>query len=208
MNALTIMIRNPVLGKVKTRLAKGVGEEEALRIYHILLARTRVAALAVQVRKMLFYSDYIETNDLFFNHLFEKYTQQGSGLGERMEAAFATAFAQGASKVLIMGSDCPGLSGDLLHRAYRLLDRHDFVLGPTEDGGYYLLGMKQPAPALFRNMEWSTETVLKVTQERIAAIDGSCALLPVLLDIDTEEDWKKWNENFKKNPPAIGSPSI
>jgi rSAM/selenodomain-associated transferase 1 len=199
MEALLIMIRNPVLGKVKTRLAAGVGEEEALRIYHILLARTRVAALGVSAQKFLFYSDYVENNDLWFNRLFDKHLQQGEDLGARMENAFATAFAQRVSKALIIGSDCPDLNSDLLHRAYRALDRHPFVVGPVEDGGYYLLGMKRPELALFRDIAWSTDTVLNTTLEKIKSLGKSYVMLPTLLDIDTAADWEKWQlQNRKK----------
>jgi uncharacterized protein len=186
---LIIMIRNPEKGKVKTRLAATVGPDEALRIYHILLARTRVAALGVNARRLLFYSDFIDENDNWFPRLFDKHVQTGSDLGIRMQHAFDTAFTSGAKKAIIIGSDCPTLTGDLLHEAFEELDKHDFVLGPASDGGYYLLGMKKTEPALFQDIAWGTDSVQAATLAKIQALGKTCALLPELTDVDTEEDW-------------------
>lgn len=189
-NTLLIFIRNPQLGKVKTRLALTLGDAEALRIYNLLLDKTRTAALACEAERWLFYSDFVPETDEWSLELFHKKRQYSGGLGERMEAAFAEAFAAGKEKVLIIGSDCPELSGDLLEQAFALLDTADFVLGPAHDGGYYLLGMKALAPTLFRDMEWSTDTVRTNTMDRIAALNKTVALLPQLIDVDTEDDWR------------------
>ena len=188
-NVLLIFIRNPLLGKVKTRLARTVGDEEALRIYHILIEKTRRAALGVQVERWLFYSDFIDTNDDWPEMDFQKKIQSTGDLGERMEQAFRVAFGAGAKKVVIIGSDCPELTGEMLQAAFDKLDGADFVLGPVPDGGYYLLGMKELEPAVFQGIEWSTATVRARTLEKIAAAGKSCALLPLLSDVDTAEDW-------------------
>lgn len=188
--SLLIFIRNPQLGKVKTRLARTVGDEEALRIYHVLMEKTRLAALGVQAERWLFYSDFIEKNDDWPEADFSKKTQSEGDLGERMEQAFGTAFDAGAKKVVIIGSDCPELTDALLQTAFDRLDESDFVLGPVPDGGYYLLGMKELEPSVFRDIAWSTETVRVRTLEKIQAAGKSCALLPVLSDVDTEEDWR------------------
>lgn len=187
---LLIFIRNPQLGKVKTRLARTVGDAEALRIYRILLEKTRTAALGVQAERWLFYSDFIEKNDGWPDPDFSKKTQANGDLGERMEQAFRTAFEEGAKKVIIIGSDCPQLTGEMLQMAFDKLDKADFVLGPVPDGGYYLLGMKKLEPSVFHDIEWSTETVKIRTLKKIQAAGKSCALLPVLSDVDTEEDWR------------------
>ena len=113
----------------------------------------------------------------------------------RMEAAFQEAFDAGANKVLIIGSDCPELSGEILEQAFELLDQHDFVLGPVPDGGYYLLGMRHLEPAVFRDIVWSTETVGAKTLEKIADLGKTVVLLPMLDDIDEAEDWKAYLEN-------------
>lgn len=187
---LLIFIRNPQLGKVKTRLARTVGDAEALRIYRILLEKTRTAALGVQAERWLFYSDFIEKNDGWPDSDFSKKIQTNGDLGERMEQAFRTAFEEGAKKVIIIGSDCPQLTDEMLQMAFDELDKADFVLGPVPDGGYYLLGMKKLEPSVFHDIEWSTETVKTRTLEKIQAAGKSCALLPVLSDVDTEEDWQ------------------
>jgi rSAM/selenodomain-associated transferase 1 len=154
-----------------------------------LLEKTRAAACLCRSARWLFYSDFVDENDAWSPDYFEKKVQHPGDLGERMQQAFETAFSAGAQKVVIIGSDCPELSGALLDQAFATLDHADFVLGPVPDGGYYLLGMKAPAPALFEDIAWSTETVREKTLEKMAALGKTCALLPVLADIDTEADY-------------------
>lgn len=188
-NHLLIFIRNPQLGRVKTRLARTVGDAEALRIYHVLLEKTRAAALGVEAERRLLYSDFIDKNDAWPNDRFDKMTQSDGDLGTRMEQAFRDAFAAGARKALIIGSDCPQLDGAMLRTAFDRLDESDFVLGPAPDGGYYLLGMKVLDHAVFRDIEWSTDSVQARTLEKIRAAGKTCSLLPELTDVDTEADW-------------------
>ncbi len=188
-HTLLIFIRNPQLGQVKTRLARTVGAPEALRIYRILLEKTRLAAQDVAAQRLLWYSDIVDLQDDWSNVDFDKRIQHTGDLGERMEAAFRTAFAEGATKALIIGSDCPELTGAMLQQAFDALDHADFVIGPVPDGGYYLLGMKQLESALFYDIEWSTATVRAVTLEKIRAAGRAYALLPMLADVDTEADW-------------------
>ena len=191
MNILLIFVRNPVLGQVKTRLARTVGDAEALRIYRILLEKTRIAARQVTAERRLCYSDFADLLDDWPNADFHKKTQHSGDLGKRMEAAFEDAFAIGANKVVIIGSDCRDLTGAILQEAFDALDKADFVLGPVPDGGYYLLGMKQLEPSVFHDIEWSTETVRERTLEKIEAARLTCVLLRELRDVDTEEDWVK-----------------
>lgn len=188
-NTLLLFIRNPQLGKVKTRLARTVGDAEALRIYRFLLEKTRTAALGVFAQRLLFYSDFMEENDDWPEADFVKKLQAGSDLGQRMEQAFRTAFEEGAQKAVIIGSDCPELNGELLQLAFDKLDEADFVLGPTPDGGYYLLGMKNLESSVFQDIEWSTEAVLEMTLEKIRQRKKTFALLSTRSDIDTADDW-------------------
>jgi rSAM/selenodomain-associated transferase 1 len=189
---LLIFIRNPLLGKVKTRLAHTVGDAEALRIYQFLLNETRQAALDCRAERWLFYSDYIDPDDAWSSPDFIKKLQSAGDLGDRMSAAFAQAFSAGADRVLIIGSDCPEMDGTLLNKAFDLLDDADYVLGPASDGGYYLLGMKTMHNGVFQHITWSTETVLAETAKRIAAQGKTVTYLPELRDVDTEEDWKRF----------------
>ncbi len=189
--SVIIFIKNPALGKVKTRLAATIGDEAALAVYHKLSQRAREVALALDVPRHLFYSDFIDHNDDWDNTLFIKKQQAGADLGERMHLAFVNTLHT-SHKAVIIGSDCPLLTPEIVQLALDQLDEHPFVLGPALDGGYYLLGMRKPSPELFENMEWSTEDVAKITLERMAESGASCFLLPALPDIDVEEDWRKY----------------
>ena len=189
--ALMIFVKNAELGKVKTRLASTVGDEQALKIYLALLDHTRKIAESLPVDRLLFYSRFIDREDKWPADKFQKHIQSGDDLGERMVDAFQRALVT-YRKVIIVGSDCAGLSTEIVEQAFSLLEHHDFVVGPAIDGGYYLLGMKQLSPSLFREIEWSTEKVYTRTVERIEALEASYGVLPALSDIDRAEDWEKY----------------
>jgi uncharacterized protein len=188
-NIINIFIKNPRLGYVKTRLAATLGNEEALKIYHFLLNKTRAAALKTHAERWLWYSDAIAENDDWDNAHFNKKVQETGDLGARMYGAFRTAFSEGANKVIIVGSDCPELNEDLLHQALKALDHHDFVLGPTPDGGYYLLGMNQLHQEVFQDIAWSTDAVYPTTANIVKALGCTKFDLAPLSDIDNEADW-------------------
>ena len=193
---LLIFSRVPVLGRVKSRLAAGVGQPAALAVYHELLAITRTAAVAAQVPTTVWLADAVgpEPSAAEAQEWAAMTTrcQAAGDLGERMTAAFAVAFAAGASRVAIIGTDCPGLRADHLRQAFALLAEHDVVLGPATDGGYYLLGLRQPQPELFQNKEWSTATVLTDTVADAHRLSRRVALLPELRDVDTAADLAVW----------------
>ncbi|MEM9887395.1 MAG: TIGR04282 family arsenosugar biosynthesis glycosyltransferase [Bacteroidota bacterium] len=194
---LLIFIKNPELGKAKTRIAQAVGDEKALQIYLELLAHTRKVAKAVNANRHLYYSRFIDESDEWTRQDFQKFLQSKGTLGTRMAQAFQTAF-QTSEKVLIIGSDCASLSTEIVTKAFDALDRHDFVLGPATDGGYYLLGMKKFQPSVFEAIAWSTAQVFPTTIQRIEALEQSYFLLPELSDIDHWEDWLKygWKISF------------
>ena len=165
-NHLIIFIKNPLEGKVKTRIAATAGDKSALEIYLQLLKITKTIALPLDCHKHLFYSDFIDKRDDWPNELFSKHIQKGTDLGQRMKNAFADVFSvDGASekKVLIIGSDCAELSSSSIKNSFQALNDTDFVIGPTFDGGYYLIGMKKYRPEVFYNIKWSTETVFSST---------------------------------------------
>ena len=190
MNAIIIFIKNPVAGKAKTRLAKDVGDDTALAIYKSLLNYTRVTSLLVSAKRYLFYGGEI-LNDEWDESSFVKKLQSGSDLGERMSNAF-TDVLQEHSKVIIIGSDCPQLDLITISEAYQALDDHDFVIGPSQDGGYYLIGMKELNADVFNDISWSTETVCSQTIEKIKASNKTYNLLRKLSDVDYKEDWDKY----------------
>jgi uncharacterized protein len=194
---LLIFIKNPQLGKVKTRIACTTNDAFALSIYQQLLQTTLENTLKVNHTRWLFYSDFIEKKDNWNEGFFSKKLQNEGDLGQRMEIAFQSAFDSKASKVVIIGSDCPDLSPDIINEAFFQLNSNDFVLGPTFDGGYYLLGMNAFHAEVFRNMAWSTDIVFSTTCRIIQQLDKSVALMPMLNDIDTEADWQRWKSKLK-----------
>ncbi len=185
---LIIFIKNPVLGSVKTRLAATVGAERALEVYGRLLAITRTAAAGVRCERHLYYADAVETEDEWDNTTFHKRLQRGDDLGERMHNAFADAFAGGAGKAIIIGSDCPEMSAGVIDDAFSALETADVVIGPATDGGYYLLGMKKIVLELFLDKQWSTSTVLNATLGDAERLGLRVHLLPALSDLDDEAD--------------------
>ena len=189
-DALIIFVKNPVHGQVKTRLAATMGHETALQIYRALLHRIRQTTEPMPVAKYLFYSDFIEKNDEWPNDLFIKKTQCNGDLGERMGNAFEEVLRL-HPRAVIVGSDVPGITSGIVQEAFEQLAGHDFAIGGTDDGGYYLLGMSEYEPSLFTGIEWSTPLVFSQTMEAMGRLGKSCALLPVLPDIDYEEDWTK-----------------
>ncbi|MDC7994238.1 TIGR04282 family arsenosugar biosynthesis glycosyltransferase [Altibacter sp. HG106] len=162
-SALVIFTRNPELGKVKTRLAVTVGDESALEIYKFLLKHTASITQKLPVDKYVFYSEKVRENDIWSEHVYRKKAQQGTDLGARMLDAFEGLFSVGYEKVIIIGSDMYDLGERDLSNAFTALDSAEVVLGPATDGGYYLLGMKQLLPKLFKEKDWGTDTVLKAT---------------------------------------------
>tara|TARA_R110002049_G_scaffold3502_1_gene26224 strand:- start:2931 stop:3554 length:624 start_codon:yes stop_codon:yes gene_type:complete len=187
-NALIIFIKNPELGKVKTRLASSIGDEKALKVYKILLERTKEIVLRVNSKRFLYYSNSIQDSDGWGTAFFSKQIQDRGDLGERMKDAFKKAFLEGSSKVLIVGSDCYDLSSDIIELAFKSLEQKDTVIGPANDGGYYLLGMKGFIPEIFEDIEWSTSTVFDETVRKLKDLKQSVNILPELIDIDELSD--------------------
>ncbi|MEO6722723.1 MAG: TIGR04282 family arsenosugar biosynthesis glycosyltransferase [Ferruginibacter sp.] len=187
--ALIIFIRNPIAGEVKTRLANTMGPEKALLIYKILLQHTCEITEQLDCDKFVYYADFINENDSWQNDNFHKRLQHGADLGERMSNAFNQLFNEGYERLLIIGSDCLELESKLISHAFDVLDETDIVVGPSADGGYYLLGMKPPLLSfLFENKSWSTGSVLTETIKDLTTSGIRFELLVTLNDIDEEKD--------------------
>ena len=187
---LIVFVRNPAKGRVKKRLAASVGEEAALQIYQQLLEGLAAVLREVEVQQEVHYSDFIPEQDLWGGK--EKRLQEGEGLGERMAGAFQKGFQEGYRQIVLIGSDLPYLSPQDLQAAFSALDKHDYVLGPAEDGGYYLIGMKSLNSKLFRNKSWGSSSVLQETLEELK--NDSLFLLEKRRDLDTYEDLKAFPE--------------
>jgi hypothetical protein len=189
-NILLIFTKNPVLGRVKTRLAKTLGDEAALEAFIRLRSCTFRAAEQVPCTRWMCYSDFIpEHEDHAQFEMYETALQSGSDLGIRMANMFQRAFEAGGEHVMIVGTDCPGITAEILSDGFKKLESADCVLGPSEDGGYYLLGMKSFMPRLFSDMTWSTDTVAEITANRIREDGKTLEYLTTLRDVDTETDW-------------------
>jgi len=185
---LIIFTRNPELGKVKTRLAKTIGDQSALEIYKFLLNHTNTITTNLTVSKQVHYSIKIRDNDLWDEVVYNKKQQLGDDLGLRMNHAFEQGFKDGFQKIIIIGSDMYDLSQSDIEKAFSELENHNFVLGPAEDGGYYLIGMKQLKSSIFLHKKWGTHTVLEDTLADLK--DESIKLLPLRNDVDIYEDIK------------------
>lgn len=193
-NLLMIFVKNNEEGKVKTRLAKDIGDKKALEIYNLLLKHTCDIAMEMSCFRMVLYSDYIDFDDLFNNQYFLKDEQSSGDLGERMALAFNENFEEGFDKIICIGSDCYELNSKIIEDAFEKLDDQDVVIGPAKDGGYYLIGMKKYYSDLFKNKEWSTSNVMLDTILDLKKYNLKYSLLPTLSDVDNVNDL---NDNLK-----------
>ncbi len=185
-NLLLIFTRNPELGKCKTRLAATVGNKSALAIYKFLLNHTAGLTKDVNAAKQVWYSEKIWEDDIWDKTVFDKRLQNGVDLGVRMANAFQAGFASGFERIIVIGSDMYDLSKDDLDKAFDVLENKNFVLGPAEDGGYYLLGMTTFKAAVFNNKSWGTASVLQDTLNDLQ--NENIQLLDVRNDVDLYED--------------------
>lgn len=194
-NLLIIFTRNPEFGKVKTRLAKSIGDDNALTIYKTLLDRTEKTTKDLDCDKAVYYSVKIRENDIWKASIYQKHQQFGDDLGIRMFNAFTEAFNSNYNKVVIIGSDLYDLNPNHINDAFKALDKKNIAIGPAHDGGYYLLGMKSLYSHVFKNKNWGTSTVFKDTLKDLK--NESIHLLETLNDIDVYDDLKNI-EAFKK----------
>jgi rSAM/selenodomain-associated transferase 1 len=185
---LIVFVKNPIAGKVKTRLASSIGEQQALEVYKALLAHTLSISKLLETDKVVYYSDFISSSDSWTTSGFTQELQGGDDLGQKMMCAFNASFQQGYNSVVIIGSDCFELTTAILQTAFDELSKTDVIIGPAKDGGYYLLGMKTLYGELFRNKTWGSEILLSETLNNIKELKLSYSLLQELRDIDTEED--------------------
>ncbi len=185
--ALIIFIKNPELGRVKTRLASTLGNENALLVYKQLLNHTHQISLEVDAKKFLFYDTYIDRPDEWENEHFDKHLQQGNSLGDKMNHAISQTLLK-FKDVVIIGSDCFELTASIIQEAFHFLKKNDVVIGPAADGGYYLLAMNALHSSLFENISWSTSQVLAQTIALCKKFNMTYSLLPTLSDVDVESD--------------------
>jgi uncharacterized protein len=191
---LIVFVKNNKLGKVKTRLAKTIGDEGAFEIYKALLAITEEAIHAVDADKSIYFSEFVDETTWSTNH---KEVQFGIDLGAKMKNAFADGFEKDYDSIVLIGSDLPDITATVITDAFDALNQQDIVFGPAQDGGYYLIGMNKMHKFVFENKPWSQPNLLTITLNELAENNSSCSLLATLNDIDTYDDLIA--ANFYKN---------
>jgi len=167
---LIVFAKNPILGKVKTRIAKTLGDKVALDIYKALLLKTKEEV----------------ASDIWDNIATEKKVQKGKNLGERMYNAFSEGFKFGYNKICIIGTDLWDIKSEEINNAFTTLEKNEIVIGPANDGGYYLLGLKKLVKKIFQNKNWGESDVLSDTLNDLK--ENIIKLLPPKNDIDFEKD--------------------
>jgi rSAM/selenodomain-associated transferase 1 len=194
---LGIFGKQPVPGRVKTRLAAGLGDEAAATVHEAMLFDTlgtwsSGAILTPGGRRVLVYApaDAGPWFDACVPEAFALQPQAEGNLGTRMREFFAGEFEDGASRVVVIGSDSPTLDPTLVITAFLCLDGRDVVLGPSTDGGYYLVGARGSVPPIFEGIAWGGPSVLNQTIDRLRDTGLSLAVLPPWYDVDTPEAWR------------------
>jgi rSAM/selenodomain-associated transferase 1 len=189
-----LFIRLPEKGRVKSRLARHVGENTALRLYENM-----VLDVVDMLKKggFLFKVCYtpLDAREQMTRWLGQEHSylpQTGDDLGVRMDQAFARVFSSDVNEALLIGSDIPGLTAEIIEEAFTSLRTNDAVIGPADDGGYYLIGFRKNTftPGIFHDMVWSTKNVFRTTLERLLDASRTVHILPELTDVDTIEDLK------------------
>jgi rSAM/selenodomain-associated transferase 1 len=196
-DALVIFAKAPIPGQVKTRLCPPLTPDEAATLHGSFvldtLERTKTAVTKFRLPAVRVMACAPSPAHVFFKIMEERHgvrllSQDGGDLGERMHRTFTTLFGQGHKRVVLVGTDVPSLPMDHFRQAFELLNGHDIVLGPARDGGYYLIGLTDPAPELFHDVPWSTDRVLPLTRDRASRAGLRIGCLPVCRDVDTIED--------------------
>ncbi len=191
-SGLIVFAKPPVLGQVKSRLAKSIGDKQALEIYQFLLKYTKQVIdelIKLQSCRVLVYWDsFIPENSVFSNSYEERIQVEGN-LGSKLTEAFRD-FSSEQENLCVIGTDCPFLTSSILAEAFQALGSGKSCIGPALDGGYYLIGLKNPNAYWFEGIPWSTSEVFQRTIDKFTEKSEPFHLLPTLRDVDTIEDWK------------------
>lgn len=198
---LIIFTRFPTAGKVKTRLIPALGSEGAAAIHRQMAEHTVKKMTSLRscgaVHLQVAYTGSDEEGMRSWLGTDIEYSMQGAGdLGARMLLAFRQAFESGDRKAVIIGTDCPALTAALIEQAFDALDTCDLVLGPASDGGYYLIGVRKPEPALFQGIDWGSRSVLNETLKQANQHNVTSTLLEELQDVDRPEDLASWKQIY------------
>jgi len=209
---LIVFSRYPEPGKTKTRLASALGMEGAARLQREMAAHALSRARAFAAGRPVGLEVHYEGGSVgrmaeWLGPGLAYRPQAGGDLGARMEHAVAEAFRTGAERVVLVGTDCPGIATTILRSAFNLLGLFDLVLGPARDGGYYLIGLRREAPELFRDIPWGTATVAARTLAAAAELGLRAVTVDPLVDVDRPEDLAIW-EREAGQAGELGAPRI
>jgi rSAM/selenodomain-associated transferase 1 len=203
-NRLIIFTRYPEPGKAKTRLIPSLGAEAAAHLHRQMTEQTLAEVNRLQRQPLPQWDSltvqvwYTGGDDLqmqtWLGATLDYKSQPDGDLGDRLTAAVQTAVVSGARATVVIGTDCPDLTAEILATSFELLQHNDLVLGPATDGGYYLIGLRRFVPELFKSIAWSTECVFQQTLELATDLQLSLARLPVLTDVDRPEDLPIWEK--------------
>lgn len=197
---LLVFVKYPEAGRVKTRLAQSIGSDPAARLYRewveICVQRYR----SLPNTQLTLFFDPIDKEEMFRQWLGNTigYLPQPQGdLGHKLSYGFASLLKENR-RAIALGTDSPDLPLDYLRQAADDLQQHDVVIGPAEDGGYYLIGLSRWLPELFVNIPWSTKVVFEETMKRIQEHKLRCQILPTWYDIDTLADWERYRKRMNQ----------
>lgn len=195
-SAVALFVRNPVAGRVKTRLAREIGDDHACAFYRAMVLDALAATSGCGGTRYLFHdgADADELPGEWLEAAHAVLPQQGESIGDRMAAAFELLFSRGVQQVVLLGSDIPGIDADLLRSSLLALDTYDAAIAPAVDGGYCLIALncKKFTRRLFQDIAWSSEEVLQTTLERFTECGLLVKLLDVRQDIDTLDDLREY----------------
>lgn len=207
MDRVAVFARYPMIGEVKTRLSPALPPALAVELHAAMVADALECAGEAGFGPPVLYwaSEPADPVGFAVRRGLETRFQRGADLGERLSAAFAELLSSPGDRAVVIGTDCPDLTPDLIRGAFAALARHDVVLGPAHDGGYYLIGLRRHVPELFRGIVWGTETVLARTLDRAREAGVEVATPGPLGDIDTPEDLVRFVARRSVSPAGPGA---
>lgn len=192
-NRLILFTRYPIAGQTKTRLIPYLGAEQAADLQRKMTEFIVDTTRPLQIRDRLslevhFAGGSLRQMQRWLGPKLAYRPQQGCNLGDRLHHAFSQGFQADAERIVVIGSDCPAISAHHLEQAFHQLKSHDLVLGPAQDGGYYLVGLSRSCAELFQNIAWGTERVFNQTAKTATQLNLSWTTLETLCDVDRPED--------------------
>lgn len=194
-DAFILFLKYPERGAVKTRLAKELGDDLTYELYQCFLADISAMTRQIKAETIIAYSGPKGVSFSDFPGI-QCLHQRGNNIGARMHGAFLDVFAQGFERCVLTGSDSPDLPTVLVNDSFDKLDVADVVIGPSVDGGYYLIGCKRQSlrPSIFHDMRWSTTGVFTEAVKRLSESGLKFAQLPQWSDIDEFDDLRNFYE--------------